>query len=79
MTTQLDSIHKAMVVLHKEIQERQTMLASLVEKALAAVREEETAIVTWRRDNNVERAPVHHVANADPAKMQVLTVPRSDK
>jgi hypothetical protein len=75
----LEEIYHEMLQLHKEIQERNTRLDALMAQALSAVREEQTAIVKWRDENNVERvdepkrAPVHHVATANPANMHVLT------
>jgi len=64
--TRIEEIYHQMVVLGREIKERNAQLDRLLEEALVIVNEGTTPIPAETRE------PVHHVAYADPANMHVL-------
>ena len=64
--TRIEEIYHQMVVLGREIKERNELLDKLLEEAIVIVDKGTATIQAETRE------PVHHTAYADPANMHVL-------
>lgn len=65
--TRIEEIYHQMIVLCREIKERNERLDALMAEAADIVKASTTIVPPLEK-----REPVHHVATADPASMHVL-------